>query len=211
MNMIVYKLGMSKRYYIILIIPIVYMATFICVESPAHSSSPEVISYFLDDDVMLMRDGERVYLKPGASLKAGDVIAAPSGSHADIGWADLWDCRVRENTVMTVESVDFKDMRIRLHGGDLLIRFRKKLPADSDFELLTPSANIGIRGTEFMARVRVEQKNAIASITVHRGVVEITRHSDNQTILVSAGETVEIPIVPKIARKEYKFVQRMLY
>lgn len=97
-------------------------------------------------------------LSEGSYVRAGDIIRTGQGS-AVLKWVDGTRVRVASDTVLQVlkcqlnTATDAAVSVFRLNVGRVWVRVRKLLSPRSKFEVITPTATAGVRGTVFYVEV----------------------------------------------------------
>ena len=110
-------------------------------------------------EVFIERDGAaRAPLAAAAQLLAGDVVSTGARSSMSMRFADGSRALLGANGRLRVErqvrlgASGTLDTRLRLETGAVETRVQPAKPAPR-FELRTPVANLGVRGTDFRARL----------------------------------------------------------
>lgn len=107
-------------------------------------------------------DGKRKILAPASFVEKGDVIHTERDSHAKIRFTDGSEMLIRPNSSMRIQEYNFDDKHPEkdsfvlglLRGGlRQLTGFIGKRGNQDAYRLHGSSATIGIRGTDFTARV----------------------------------------------------------
>ena len=114
-------------------------------------------------EVFVERAGAaRELLQAAALLRAGDVVSTGAQSSTSIRFVDGSRAllgpagRLRVERQVKLGGSGIVDTRLRLDAGGIETRVVPARPAPR-FELRTPVANLGVRGTEFRARVDGER------------------------------------------------------
>ena len=97
-----------------------------------------------------------VSLKPGTKLHAQDSVKTLEDSSVDIELADNI-IRLKENSVIELGDIekqkqDIKITQIKVSKGKILALL-KNIPSDTKFNIISPVAVLGIRGTSFSAAI----------------------------------------------------------
>jgi hypothetical protein len=124
-----------------------------------------------------------VALQAGGTLRAGDVLRTAADASLSLRFADGSRLLVEPNSqvaivhLLAVGRGARPSMRVRLdHGGaDAQVVPRPK--HDTRFEIRTPAVNLGVRGTEF--RARVDAQRATTHLEVLGGRVQAQGRSSN--------------------------------
>jgi hypothetical protein len=107
----------------------------------------------------LPRGGDFRPVTRDTNVVAGTQIqTGPSGT-ATLNWIDGTRIRLGANAIMTVlqcqinKTNDAETSLFKLDAGEILVRVRKLLSGQSKFEIKTPTATAGVRGTIFTVKV----------------------------------------------------------
>ena len=107
----------------------------------------------------LPRAGDFRPLADGSNVLAGTTVQTGPAGTLTLNWIDGTRIRVGSNTIMTVlkcqinRTTQVETSLFKLDAGEILVRVRKLLSGQSKFEIQTPTATAGVRGTIFSVRV----------------------------------------------------------
>ncbi len=115
----------------------------------------EVIS--LTGDVEVKAAGQEVFrpAREGALLESGAVLRTGSDSYAELGFDEEDQKVVRVEEKTTAVLLLKEDEKVELLEGEVFSIIRN-LPAGAAFEIRTPTAVAGARGTQWVTRYREE-------------------------------------------------------
>lgn len=173
--------------------------------TPAFATTGSVTT--LDGQLVTAGPPERV-LKAGDALAAGEALLLRKGKFALVTLDDGTLIKLKPGTEFTLgreatASVD-------LHKGGLFAKIQKakSKSAGSKFFVRTPSAIMGVRGTEFFTSTAEDKK---VWMCVHEGQVEVSKTQGNKnTVLVQAGEGIVVEPQAKIAPpKTYEWTREL--
>jgi hypothetical protein len=123
-------------------------------------------------------------LAEGANVLAGTQIhTGPSGT-ATLNWIDGTRIRLGSNAIMTVlqcqinKTSQTESSLFKLDAGEIMVRVRKLLSGQSKFEIRTPTATAGVRGTIFTVKVGEGGQTQIAVLEGQVQVDASGRHVD---------------------------------
>ncbi|MBQ8316881.1 MAG: FecR domain-containing protein [Lachnospiraceae bacterium] len=142
----------------------------------------------VEGTVELKREDEPVKIFSGMHLKSGDRVATGEASNALLLADGDKHILAEENTGFSISATGNEKkggIIIHLEYGSALITIDNKLNKDSSFELETPNAILGVRGTIF--RATYDRDLLCTTVEIIEGTVEIT--SEKQVIMGNAGET----------------------
>ena len=113
----------------------------------------------------------------GMSMSEGDKLVTGIGGSVTFDLEDDKVITVSQNTQLMLSELvkDVKgntDTSMNLMGGKVLCNIKKKLTQDSSFEIKTPTAVMGVRGTMFF----VGQEEGRTDVAVLEGTVSATAY-----------------------------------
>ncbi len=169
--------------------------------------------------VSIMKSGSEKAFSPekGMKLTHGDRIITGKDSWVKLDVDGDKELKVGEKTYISLEELTYEDggekTSIRLFNGDLWTNIEQKLGKDDEFEVKTPNAIMGARGTKFLVSYDempadgTEREGNKSTLTVLEGVVQavatatVKVKDENGNIIekkltiavsVEAGEDVEL-------------------
>lgn len=131
----------------LLLVLIISVGFFLC-PKPAMTGSDAVVILFLKGEVEVKTPGkEWVKAYTGMSLSSGDTIKTGRGSWAELTFGDSLAnlVKISANTELSLEQV-FPIQRLNLMEGEIKALV-EKLDKGSTFEVRTPTAVCGVRGS----------------------------------------------------------------
>lgn len=126
-------------------------------------------------------------------VAAGDTIVTGDDASVDLHWVDGTRIRLEPRTTMTVRSCqiskanDAETSVFDLSVGKIWVRVLKILSQKSKFEVRTPTATAGVRGTIFSVEVDASGKTSVA---VDEGAVAVD--TDGTRADVGAKQVVQV-------------------
>ena len=113
-------------------------------------SFSQVMITYTEGEVTVQRQGEGLWLKAiaGTKLSSQDIIRTKAGSSAEVKVGSGNGIKLKENTALRIDSLLEKNLDFSLLGGSVLTRL-DRLPKGAGFNLKTPQAVAGVRGTVF--------------------------------------------------------------
>ncbi len=132
-------------------------------------------------------------LRQGMLVKAGTQIRSAADGAALLTWADGAKVKVGPDTLLSVEKcyaksgTDEEVSLFRLHRGRVWTRIAKRLGEGAQFEVATPIAVAGVRGTVFGVET---QGRAQSAVSVYEGTVELTTAQGNKVVANGTVATV---------------------
>ncbi len=155
-------------------------------------------AYLLREDNPVKKE-----LKIGDILKPSDVIITGKDGSVNVIIANVGVLKIKRNS-----NISLKDLLVQQEGANAKLKVSagrvilglKKLQKNSTFEVETPTAVAGVRGTTFMVSVQKEdthafpyfvnvakKKNLVTKIAVLTGKVElINPKNENESYMITA-------------------------
>ncbi|MBI39199.1 MAG: hypothetical protein CMF59_06345 [Leptospiraceae bacterium] len=130
-----------------------FLITVSCKGQANKEASRSMVIVFASGDASIVRNGESIPAKVGTVVKENDVIKTTQGT-IDLQSRDGSAVRVREMTTLSVSSLmgTKGETRIEMKQGQILANV-KKASSDQEFNVVTPTAIAGVRGTTFEVQV----------------------------------------------------------
>lgn len=166
-----------------------------------HAGETEIarIADFTGDVTLVKADGSEQFVMDLIPLYPGDTLITGKGGYVEFSFnrGDLF--KLYEDSQITIDELSGRDEQdqpaLRLTLGFLWTRIKVSMAATFRPSFHTPSAVLGIRGTEFETVVSMD---AAATITVDEGAVAV--ETDKETVVVDAGKATEVEVDDKVAR-----------
>jgi len=166
--------------------------------------------------VMVQRQGDNDWYPAvlNMPLEEGDRIKAGKGSFAEITFDNGQVVKIEEDSDLRLSSIllSEEEEKIELKAliGRILANVKKAIGTKSKLELHTPTAVIGVRGTEYIAEV----KEDITEVAVFDGDVSVNYYKEDgmispEEIVVKANEQVSIRLRQR-PTKPYAVTPQML-
>ncbi len=139
-------------------------------------------------EVELEREETKQAIYEGTNLKSQDAVITGQDGQVELlvdSDKHIW---AQENTKFKVVSNGDENkgkLKIELQYGTSLVEIEEKLPEGAFFEVETPNAAIGVRGTIFETSYYEDENKTVVLVT--SGVVEVT--SDTESVMVEAGQS----------------------
>lgn len=196
------------------------------------------VTLVIGEAYLLREDNpERIAVKIGTRLKPSDVIITGKKSAVNVIISKRGIFKLKENS-----RVSFKDLlvvddennvtRLKVTAGKVVLGL-KKLAKDSVFEVETPTAVAGVRGTSFLVSVKREDtsafpyfvkvskdKNIVTKIGVLAGKVEIINPQNPEqrymvdtlkeaTLIDDDFENIKIEKITRLTLDEIKAIKEL--
>ena len=134
-------------------------------------------------------------VKEGDTPGAGDILETDSGSFMDLAYDPLWNnvTRIGENSLIKISKV--YPGKLRCDKGSVLAHF-EKLPKNSKFEIITPTAVVAVHGTSFKVNHGGLKGTQISNLS--KSKIEVYRIDPNglasgQSLFLDFGQAVTMP------------------
>jgi hypothetical protein len=127
------------------------------------------------------------------NARAGSVLRTGADGRATLRWPDGTTRRVGPATTLTIEKCRFDKRReaslsqFTLSAGRVWVHVMKMLSAESKFEINTPTATAGVRGTTFALQVA---SDGATDVLVYEGEVEV--RAGAQSYGVKQGQALDV-------------------
>ena len=144
--------------------------------------------------VRIERGSTTIAAAAGTMLKVGDRIRVGEGSSLTLKFPDESTSSLHANTdarldmMRGVPSTDLIAQRIRLDAGRIESAVTPRKNASSEFEIQTPVATIGVRGTQFRTTVDDTSRGEVLE-----GRVDALGKGSPTPVVVNAGFATVIP------------------
>ena len=130
-----------------------FVLTISCKDQGQKEASRSMVIVFASGDASIVREGKEIPAKVGTVVQQNDVIKTTQGT-VDLQSRDGSAVRVREMTTLNVASLmgNEGETRIEMKHGQILANV-KKASSGQEFNVVTPTAIAGVRGTTFEVQV----------------------------------------------------------
>jgi len=120
-------------------------------------------------------------------VRAGDKLSTAAEARLSLNWIDGTRIRMEPETTLTVEKCQVasgvQEATFRLDVGKIWVRVLKMLSQQDKFEINTPTATAGVRGTVFAVQVAADGSTVVSvfegqvTLAGEGGNVEVTANS----------------------------------
>jgi len=131
--------------------------------------------------VTLTRDYKMFALEEGVEINAHDVIRTGSGGGAQLDMNDGSSLSIGANSTMNLSNYTLREDKsvvsamVEMVSGWMRFAVAKLKSRDSSYRFKTPTAVLGVRGTEGILHVEGEKSMLTSSLWLKSGVVDIAR------------------------------------
>lgn len=146
---------------------------------------------YVRGEVTIVSQGKSTTAQKDSSIKSGDTVKTSAKSLAIMVMEDGVVFKMNPKSDLSIPEKD--DNSVTLNSGSVFSKVSKQKP-NQQFKLRTPSAVIGVRGTEFFTSYgQTEDKKSDIWMCVNEGSVEVTSSKEKDPVVVKQGEGVVIP------------------
>jgi hypothetical protein len=130
---------------------------------------------------------------PGMGISGTSRVSVPQGGRLDLATADGNHVRLEGGTEVELQVVCEKTTPdppkdiIDIIKGKVLMIIGKTFSGKKIYEVRTPTAVVGVRGTEFSVEVTEASGRARTVVEVQRGEVWVRKKSDGREVVLAAG------------------------
>ena len=167
---------------------------------------------FYYGEVIVKHLGKKTAPKLKMVLKSGDKVYTKKDARIDIQLQNFGLVRINENSEVDLEKVITEvneSIEVGLDNGQILCKL-SKLQKNDEFQVHTPTAVAGVRGTTFL--VESQKDKGTSEIAVASGSVEVVNKNDPENKkVVKQNETAKVDkkskimdVVKKIDTKKLK-------
>lgn len=160
-------------------------------EKAVLSSFPGVVTH-LTGTVWRIEQGQRQPLREGQQVQVGNLVESAAGGFVVIRFADGANVTVPSNTrVVFNKKADGQGVSVELAGGEVEAKIPPSETGVKHFEVVTPTGNLGVRGTHFRAAYHDAMKTsdsvAGSTTSVLEGLVDASFSSGQADVAAGQG------------------------
>ncbi|WKZ80727.1 MAG: FecR domain-containing protein [Fimbriimonadaceae bacterium] len=176
----------------------IYEETKSEVKAEARPGRVEVLAVVGEVELSPGGDDSRAYeLKPGDRINRWDRIVTGMDSSVKLRFEDGTVVDVSELTDMKVlcfiDAGAAVQTRLWIRGGEISASVNRSVERPSSFDVKTPTATCGVRGTKFT--VRFHKQTGVATVRVTEGRVEVTPVNPSiQPVTLAPGQSAEVTL-----------------
>lgn len=163
---------------------------------------------YVRGEVTVVSQGKSTVAQKDFPIKSGDTIKTSAKSIAIISMEDGVVFKMNPISDLSIPEKD--DNSVTLNSGSVFSKVSKQKP-NQQFKLRTPSAVIGVRGTEFFTSYgQTEDKKSDVWMCVNEGSIEVTGAKGKEAVVVKQGEGVVIPSGKDVTpAKKYAWTKKL--
>jgi ferric-dicitrate binding protein FerR (iron transport regulator) len=171
-------------------LPVLFLMMVWAFIAPVALSALDGQVVYTEGTVTVTSGGQAVDAEPGMKVSAGDTLSTAAESLAVIDLSNGTVLKLREKTVLAVDSIG-EAASVSLKTGGVFTHILKKLTGT--FSVRTDSAVAGVRGTEFfVAYGRTIDARPDVWLCVSSGTVDVALPASGQSVQVEAGKGINI-------------------
>jgi len=170
--------------------PVFLLLLFFTVAAiPAAADKGSIV--YAEGEVLVKRGSRTLSGEIGSDLHPGDLVRTGPGALAVLELGERGQVKLRELTELSLDSLGTRTS-VTLNRGGLFSRI-KRLFGTEAYEVKTPSAVAGVRGTEFfVAYGRKIEDEYDVWLCVNEGAVEVVLPAEGASVIVEEGEGINI-------------------
>lgn len=149
-----------------------------------QEASPVARITFMSGEVQIMEGEAQAKAEKGQVVRSGAEITTGSDASAELYFKDLGIIRIGSNARVSVDAVAANDIKVGLESGNAGV-FLKKIRAEDNFSVHTPTSVAAVRGTAFLVTVDSQEKSRIA---LFDGAIEVTDEDGKSVVMDRKGE-----------------------
>ncbi len=146
-----------------------------------ESMKPGAALTYIAGDVSLERDGKLHRVVSGDRLFESDLIITGTDSSADVAIKGFGVMKIGSNTRVRVAALtgteDGARADLSLEEGDLVSIINRE-DSNHDYNVITPTAVAGVRGTLFLTSVSREGEDKVVRFAVAEGSIAVSSGAD---------------------------------
>ena len=147
----------------------------------------------LQGTAVILRQNQVIPAGVGMACQKNDLLKTSPDCTLDLSINDKAGCRVLAGSDCEITETKESAMKVTIRNGNAIMNL-EKLPAQSSFQVDTPTAIASVRGTQFWGRVDLQQaNNPVTTFAVRQGEVEILVKAAQKTFTLKPGQALDIP------------------
>ena len=158
-----------------------------------YAQNESIIVTSVQGGPYIMREGKTIPASVGMACRKDDTLVTNENCVLDVAVNGMAGCRLLPSSECAVMNATESAMHLKITNGNAILNL-KKLPPASTFQLETPTAIAGVRGTQFWGRVDLkEAENPVTTFAVREGTVDIFAKFAAKNFSLNKGEALDIP------------------
>jgi len=172
----------------LLILLMILMGLANCKEERQIQKQPEknILAriQYIKGDVILKKENTQKSAQINDVLEMNDIILTKDDATVDIIVKNKGIIRIGENARVELKTLSEENIELKQDSGTVITHL-KKLNANENYSVVTPTSVAAVRGTSFITKVDKDQNTTVALV---HGSIEIRDKKGNSMVLDKAGE-----------------------
>jgi hypothetical protein len=177
---------MKKQTLLILLMILIGLAN--CKEERQIQKQPEknIIAriQYIKGEAILQKENTQKSAQINDVLEMNDIILTKDDATVDIIVKNKGIIRIGENARVELKTLSEENIELKQDSGTVITHL-KKLNANENYSVVTPTSVAAVRGTSFITKVDKDQNTTVALV---HGSIEIRDKKGNSMVLDKAGE-----------------------
>lgn len=164
------------------------------------------------------RANKKIRIRPKTILYQSDLVFTANGKvHVQLGPDVILQLAPYSSVRLTdlYELGDIRRLKVGLEKGTVYSKIVRKLPPNSSYEIRTPTATAGVRGTEFIftegkSDKKHEDSDINPGVYVNEGKVRVSASGSKSALDLTQGEQVKTKQAKLQKEKLDKFMKKKM-
>jgi|GEM_PF-1198582 len=185
---------MRKLYILIIIL----IFAFSCAKKEEKIEFGIVTIYI--GSVKIEKEGKSVAPEIKMILRSGDKVVTEKDSRIDMQVGQLGIIRINQESTVAMSRMlkeANENIKLLLKEGEVICKL-EKLKRSQQFNVETPTAVVGVRGTTFL--VDASEKEKKTSVAVEKGTVEVVNKKEKEKVVVKEQQSAEVSHLSKVPK-----------
>jgi len=139
---------------------------------------------YIKGEAILQKENTQKSAQINDVLEMNDIILTKDDATVDIIVKNKGIIRIGENARVELKTLSEENIELK-QGSGTVITHLKKLNANENYSVVTPTSVAAVRGTSFITKVDKDQNTTVALV---HGSIEIKDKTGNSMVLDKAGE-----------------------
>lgn len=166
----------------------------------AETENVAKVNYLKGTAYLIDESGKKSELKINSLIPINSTILTEKKSKVILTVKEIGKVEVNENSILKLDKAYLKKTETHLSLIKGSAKFQvSKLTKDEKLNLFTPTAVVGVRGTEYEVQIAPDGSTAV---NTSEGIVEVK--NEQNSVELSKGESCESPVDSKDIQKDEK-------
>ena len=139
---------------------------------------------YIKGEAILQKENTQKNVQINDVLEMNDIILTKDDATVDIIVKNKGIIRIGENARVELKTLSEENIELKQDSGTVITHL-KKLNANENYSIVTPTSVAAVRGTSFITKVDKDQNTTVALV---HGSIEIKDKKGNSMVLDKAGE-----------------------